>query len=147
MLEGKYAITNEVLEPITFVLPYPTALIIWFFSPPFCTVFLSGPYIVTITLISAAINILAFYSENIVFRSKTNGRDRSLKNYIAKVSKPVVVEMAFCISVRRSPILTQVTRSCIHSSKRIPALGLKLVRSCYSSHTFEFLNHTKVDVK
>jgi len=28
MLEGTDAIKNEVLEPITFVLPYPTALII-----------------------------------------------------------------------------------------------------------------------
>jgi len=116
-------------------------------SPPRYTVFLSGPYIVTIILISAAINILALYSENKVFRSKTNGRVRSPKKYITNVSRYVEVDMAFCISVKRSQIIMQVTRSCVHSSKRIPALGLKLVQACYTSHTFEFLNHMKVDVK
>ena len=100
------------------------------FSPPFRTVFLSGPCVVIITLVSATINILAFYSKNSVFRSKANGRDRSLKNYITNVFRPVEVEMAFCISVRRSPIVMQVTRTCVHSSKRIPALGLKLVQAC-----------------
>jgi len=32
MLERTVAIKNEVLEPITFVLAYPTVVLIWYFG-------------------------------------------------------------------------------------------------------------------